>query len=458
LFSGSESAEWERWAQILSGATAGKCEICWQEMKRRETLQCKSCGGGVHVSCAFPGLGITRTVMHDDFVCEGCVEFEVLEEVVVGELRQGKAAALAKLAAELEADALASASHSSYSTAVNTFERFLFAELGVDPDRFWDALDRRRKKGSEARRVEQARSEVWRTLQMFVAWGCGGRLKYKTMVTYLAGGISRKMKAAKLGSEEATSHWRVKRALQGWRRRLGDSGEGDGIKSAAVDGVWLEAMVAELLAGRVPDCKGKGGVMSVFEREQAALALIFGFSALARRSEVAGLQVCRVQLMGDLIRVQWSAEAYRRAKSDQESRGQESWIPRWVAGVDVQALFGRHIGRLKAAGVLSDTTSVFRNAAKPKKPWAEGGEAANLMLKRVVEHTTKARPDVSRPAARAVSWHGLRRGGAQHMRDKGVPRDLIKLAGRWRSDAVDEYLASASRAARRSIAAAFRKR
>ena len=38
------------------------------------------------------------------------------------------------------------------------------------------------------------------------------------------------------------------------------------------------------------------------------------------------------------------------------------------------------------------------------------------------------------------SAHSLRRGGAIAMVESGVKRELIKLHGRWRSDAVEAYL------------------
>lgn len=45
---------------------------------------------------------------------------------------------------------------------------------------------------------------------------------------------------------------------------------------------------------------------------------------------------------------------------------------------------------------------------------------------------------VSEPAA--YSSHSFRRGGANFLFSAGVPRDVIKLVGDWRSDAVDSYI------------------
>ena len=61
----------------------------------------------------------------------------------------------------------------------------------------------------------------------------------------------------------------------------------------------------------------------------------------------------------------------------------------------------------------------------------------------------------NRPSADSYSSHSLRRGGAQFLRDAGVPRDLIKLMGRWKSDAVDVYMRSASKEMHARLARQF---
>ena len=57
---------------------------------------------------------------------------------------------------------------------------------------------------------------------------------------------------------------------------------------------------------------------------------------------------------------------------------------------------------------------------------------------------------------RLYGSHSARRGGAQALARAGVLRDLIKLWGRWRSNAVDVYLEEAAlRAAEQTIAEAM---
>ena len=75
---------------------------------------------------------------------------------------------------------------------------------------------------------------------------------------------------------------------------------------------------------------------------------------LARRSEIAGLQIRFVQIFfrseSHFLRAQWSGEA-RRAKADQESKGQESWISTRAAGIDIMPVLDRHWTKLKALGL-----------------------------------------------------------------------------------------------------------
>ncbi len=40
----------------------------------------------------------------------------------------------------------------------------------------------------------------------------------------------------------------------------------------------------------------------------------------------------------------------------------------------------------------------------------------------------------------AYSSHGFRRGGALFMVTSGVSRDVVKIVGNWRSDAIDQYI------------------
>ena len=99
---------------------------------------------------------------------------------------------------------------------------------------------------------------------------------------------------------------------------------------------------------------------------------------------------------------------------------------------------------------------MFCNANEPKTAWAAGGEAVSKGLKRLVaDALARGKVTPGRVTAADFSGHSLRRGGAQFMRDEGIPRDLIKLHGRWRSDAVDVYFSTMADGTRRAIAQAL---
>jgi hypothetical protein len=464
---GDKGEDWQAMAAVLSGTQKQVCEICWKECKRREAISCSDCGGVVHVACALPGIKFKRTAAFGDHMCDACMEFTIMEgidkEGVAAPEAAGRAAELARKAQRLESGALAPDSHGTYATGLAQFEKFITNELKLDPDEFWKSLDFKGCKDEAGRaKVLHRREQLWRTLAWFIARASEKtdkgkqKLLYSSCTTYLNGGIATKLRELGVPAEQGTGHWRLKRVLAGLRRQQGD----DGIETkqaTSMDTELLQAIVRELLEGRVPDVKGDG-TMGKYEREQAAFVLLLEFAGLARRSEMAGLEWERIERIGGHLRVQWSAAGYRRAKSDQESRGSESWVPVEVLGFDLAELMEGLRTQQKAAhaGLGQGRYYVLRDVRRLNLPWADKGEAINRMLKRVVTHTLKV-SGLKRPAAATYSSHSLRRGGAQHMRDMGVPRDLIKLAGRWKSDAVDEYMQTACAEARRSVTEVFRK-
>jgi len=47
---------------------------------------------------------------------------------------------------------------------------------------------------------------------------------------------------------------------------------------------------------------------------------------------------------------------------------------------------------------------------------------------------------VGKPPLRGNAGHSLRRGGAQYLFNKGTPLEVIKVKGRWLSDAWRKYI------------------
>lgn len=227
-------------------------------------------------------------------------------------------------------------------------------------------------------------------------------------------------------------------------------------QAEAMDEELLGAIVSRLLAGEMRDVRGDGR-MSRFEARQAAIVLLLGFAGLLRRGELAGIAVGWWRwLEGGALELVLSARGHRATKTDGERRGQKATADGWVLGFDLGRLFGEQAAQLEAWG-LQKGAGFFRNAQQPAvKAWAADGEAVSKLVKRVVAETVAACGLVRAPAA-AYSSHSLRRGGAQFLRDAGVSRDLVKLMGRWKSDAVDVYFSTACEKVVKRVAAVFRR-
>ena len=141
------TGEWEALDGALRRSAAAHCGICWQSCKRGTgALECAGCGQSVHVRCAFPMLGITRTALFKEWSCDSCVDMEldggVGAEIAPG--AKGRAAELARAAQELEGMALAKGSHATYATGVQALDDFVQRELDIDSAEMWAGLDRLR--------------------------------------------------------------------------------------------------------------------------------------------------------------------------------------------------------------------------------------------------------------------------------------------------------------------------
>ena len=421
------------------------------------------CGAEAHVSCAYPAVKAKRSPLFANHTCDECVEYELetgYDEATGARMKAaGKLANLAGLtrtAMELEALAVAGGTHGTYATGVAALNRFMSDDMELDADAVWQSMATRRgESAAEADERERQTGTFWRTVHRFAASALG-RFKHSTICNYIDGGVAGKLRDMGVPvSRCPTKHHRVRRVLQGLQRRLGDDGV---VKKQAtgMDDELLELMVGDLVAGRVRNMRGDG-FMGKFEARQAAIVLLLEWAALARRSEVAGLPMERWQRDGDVIVVEWSGADYRRAKGDQASSGSTSTVPAEVLGFPLGTWMEEQQSELLAMG-LSVKDKMFRHAQRPRQAaWHESGEAINVMLKRVVSSTIE-RYELKRPDVRTYTSHSLRRGGAQYLRDKGVTRELIKLMGRWKSDAVDDYLKTAAEKTRRAVASVFRGR
>jgi integrase len=274
------------------------------------------------------------------------------------------------------------------------------------------------------------------------------------VVTYLSGGIAAYFTDHGLSDERnPAKHWRVLKTLKGLRRRLGLLGEGEAEPAEALDMELLELMLGDLKAGRMMNERGSQPV-SRFEARQARILMAGGFAGLLRRGEMARLRIGRVTVDGG-GRSRWTVSGPGTpAKGDQDCRGQTVQLPAIVAGDEIGELIREHKQELRTMG-LGDGDLFFRNVLRPRTSgWHPDGEAVLKALRRFVGQTIE-RHGLQRAAVKKYSAHSLRRGGAQWLRDLGVSRDLVKLHGRWKSDAVDAYFVGVSRETEARLADLF---
>ena len=457
-------AEVERVLAMARGEAAERCGVCCKAVAgcRADALVTCTCGQVMHIPCVYPTL--KRSMRLSGYRCEDCT-VHAMEEGEFGDGIGGRAAELWSVAMRMEAAAVVPGSHATGATGVTAVARFLETDLEVPDGMEWlrgtlpmTLMEARRRPAEEQRRTE-ARGDIWQALLMMVAAAKQGRWKPGTVATYFDGLAAMFRDAGVAVQDCPTKHTRVKRVLQALRRHAGEA-EGGGVKRAeALDEDMMRILLNDLIERSVRDVRGTGW-MGDMEADQAIIALLIGFAGLLRRSELARLRRMDVRVEADRIVIAVSGQGAYAAKSDQERKGQQVTLDRVVLGVDLAEIIGRQHGRLDGWGVTAKG-GFFRNVLTPAVGWAHSGEAVVRMLRRCVEGALRLRgmpAEEAETVAATYSGHSLRRGGAQFLRDCGVPRELVKLMGRWTSSAVDVYFSTACRATWGRVAHVFTRR
>lgn len=160
-----------------------------------------------------------------------------------------------------------------------------------------------------------------------------------------------------------------------------------------------------------------------------------GFLGLARRSELTAFKASDLRVYPEAQQVEFH---FRKSKTDPGGVGASVRVDaRSVPGLDLCKLAVEYQCLLRAAGVGLDGP-LFGWDADARKPYACKGDGIVTRLRRLLEEA--GREAGTRVDTKAYAGHSLRRGGAQALRDAGVPREVIMAIGRWRSSAVDVYL------------------
>ena len=183
---------------------------------------------------------------------------------------------------------------------------------------------------------------------------------------------------------------------------------------------------------------------------QAVMWLVLGVAGLLRRSELAKLRrrdVWYEKSSGSIV------VRLKDSKTDTFKLGVEVRVDGGAFGGHLVTLLREHSRWLDELDVGPDAKFLRSWVDPAKKGLADGGEALSKSLRRMVAQTAR-RHQMDLDSER-FSGHSMRRGGAQLLRDRGVPRDLVKAAGRWRSDAVDVYFSTVCRVSLAAVAATF---
>lgn len=171
-------------------------------------------------------------------------------------------------------------------------------------------------------------------------------------------------------------------------------------------------------------------------------AFILGFYGLLRRSEIIALKISDITIVDSSEAGTYVKVRIRRSKTDQAGRGAEVIIADVSRhGVKIGARAKRWLSRRSSMGALAESPllpSWDYDAGKWSCEHLKDGQAFASRLKRYLE-AMKAKYGLTIDT-KLYAMHSLRRGGVIAAWEAGVPRDLLKIHGRWRSEAVDAYL------------------
>ena len=172
------------------------------------------------------------------------------------------------------------------------------------------------------------------------------------------------------------------------------------------------------------------------------VAFILGFYGLLRRSEIIALKVSDINIVeasgvgAYIIRI-------RKSKTDQAGRGEEVIM----AGV---SRHGVKVGDRIKKWVNKRRLSSVANGESPLLPaWKYAGRQLSeehlkdgqALAGRLKIYLNALKIKYSLPLdIQYYAIYSLKRGGVIAAWEAGVPRDLLKIHGRWRSEAIEAYL------------------
>ncbi len=205
----------------------------------------------------------------------------------------------------------------------------------------------------------------------------------------------------------------------------------------------VTAPFLRLIVGWLEGCRAQedGEVHGfIFLRDEVAFLL--GFYGLLRRSEIIALKVEDVQIQRQPNGVQFIEITIRKSKTDQ--RGQGAMV--CIAAVSrhqipVLTIFKGWISFVTQAN--PSPTAAFLPAFHLSSNSFGGhltrGQALATRFQLYIKQLDSSYPSLGfKPQLFAM--HSFRRGGTTDAWENGVDKEILKVHGRWRSDAIDKYL------------------
>ena len=403
------------------------CTSCWQKLGAMGSyVRCGDCDKGTHLGCIHGNLKARPS----SYTCEECLLFrlETDGEKPRGASRMGYWLGQAAL---LDAEAIAEGTAATYLVGQRRFLKYCEEELDLTED----VVFPRGNKGVDSQLIRLFVSYLWQE-----------ELEPSTIDGYVKH-LAAWNRSSGVGVNECSALTAaVKRVLKGMRRMAGAEGRGELRQAEALSAELVKHMLHDLFCKKM--CRGE--VLSEELAYQAALWLILGVAGLLRRSELVRLRRCDIWYEEETNTI---VIRLRDSKTDTFRRGVEVRVNGDAFGAPVWTLLKHQQLWLDKLGVGSKEKLIRSWIDPANKGLADNGEALSKSLRRMVEQVN-LRNNLGLDAEN-YSGHSMRRGGAQLLRDRGVPRDLVKAAGRWRSDAVDVYFSTICRASLAAVAATF---